>query len=239
MAELLGYYIIISIVSLFGINIGLSMGLKKLNKAKILIYSIIYGMVLVITSIIANFASGYLYNIFNTYVPVIMGIIGILTVIGGIYTIGRWKQTKEDFDSELSLANLSSTVSCFVGSTSIFILLSKNTDFTYFIEISLVLAAVFIVLIILSFYISNFLRYAEKPYPLLLGNFMILNGLYFVIIALFIPTLKTLSSVQMDPLSIISSSSAIFLLMVGIGVFLLGVYLQTENITKLKYFYNK
>jgi predicted transporter len=65
---------------------------------------------------------------------------------------------------------------------------------------------------------------------------MILNEFYFLIVALFIPNISTLSTMQMNPLSIISNSSAIFLMLVFLGVLILGIYLRKENITSLKDF---
>lgn len=236
MAALLWEYLIISIVSLFGINIGLALGLTKLNKFKILIYSIVYGGILFIISIMANLCSNYFYALVNSYISEIVGIIGIGIIISGIYSINKWKQTKKEFYSLISVANVSSSICCFVGVMFGYILLSKNID-TFVISIAMSLAL--FLLIISSYFFSNFLRYAEKPYPVLLGNFMILNGLYFVAVALFIPTVNTLSSIQMNPLSIISNSSAIFLVLVFLGVFLLGVYLKKENITSLKDFHQE
>ena len=65
---------------------------------------------------------------------------------------------------------------------------------------------------------------------------MILTGFYFIIGATFIPNINTLSPIQMNPLYINSSLSVLFVLIAGIGVFLLGVFIQnrvSDNTNKL------
>jgi len=93
------------------------------------------------------------------------------------------------------------------------------------------LAVLFAIIITIFCLFSNFLRHAERPYPVLLGNFMILNGFFFVIAGLFIPTIEAMATIQTEPLTIDSSSSLIFLIMAGLGVFLIGVYLKREGKT--------
>ena len=90
-----------------------------------------------------------------------------------------------------------------------------------------------LILAIMGLYsFSKILRHAEMPYPVLLGNFMILNGFYFLISAALIPNIAELSSVQTSALSINSDiSSLIFLIMGLIGIFLIGAYLKGEGIT--------
>lgn len=238
MAGLLWKCITISIILLFGINIGLSIGLSKVYRNKVLIISIFYGAAILILSIIAHFYNNVLFNVFNVYISQILGIIGILTILSGIYTINNWRKNKKGYDSVLQAATLSSSICCFAGFISTAVLLNKVTD-SYFLEIGALMALAMVVMVVIFYYFSTFLKNAETPYPVLLGNFMVLNGFYFAVAGLFIPNIDTLSSMQMDPLSINSTSSMIFLVMTGLGVFLLGVYLKTENITSLKDIYQR
>ena len=233
MAELIWECLSISIILLFGINIGLALGLTKLSKKNILITSISYGLIIFIIISIANFYSTTLYDVFNEYIPVVLGIIGLTTILSGIYTIKKWKKNKEEYYSFSSLATFSSSVCFFIGLTSIVILLSKSVDVS-FIEISGIMALTTILLIIIFYSFANFLRNAERPYPVVLANFMIMNGFYFFITALFLPSIETLSPVQTSPLSIDSTSSLIFLATAGLGIFLVGVYSTKENFSKIK-----
>lgn len=238
MAELLWECLIISIVLLFGINIGLAMGLTRHSTKTNLIISISYGVFILIMSIISNFLITPFYNIINDYIPAIIGIIGIVTFLSGIYTIRSWKKNKQEYPSFLSVPTLSSSICYFAGFIFVFTLISNSIG-SFFLEIGTIMALTVTLLMILSYSFSKILRNAESPYPVLLGNFMILNGFYFAVAALFLPNVKKLATVQMNPLSISSTSSMIFLIMAGLGVFLIGVYLKTEDITSLKDIYHR
>ncbi len=238
MTELIWECLIISIVILFGINIGLAMGLTRVYKRKILFISIFYGAILFTLSIIANYATP-LYNITNEYIPLIIGIIGVITILSGIYTIINWKRDKKEHFPFLSKATISSSICCFAGFIFTAILLSNKGMEANFLIISISMALSIIVLIMVFYLFSKFLRHAEKPYPVLLGNFMILNGFYFIIAALFIPNIKSMASVQTSPLSISSTPNLFFLIMAAGGVFLAGVYLTKEGIISLNDIYRR
>lgn len=118
-------------------------------------------------------------------------------------------------------------------------LLSREITIS-FLGFSAIMALGMIVLVTIFYLFSKILRNAERPYPVLFGNFMILNGLYFLMCAFFIPNIKKLSSVQGGVLSISSSiSTMIFMIMACIGVILVGVYLKEENIRSLEDIYQK
>ena len=231
MAELVWECLIISLVLLFGVNIGLSMGLTEIRKKEALAFSISYGLVTLIISILANFLNSTLYSTINYCIFAVLGIIGVITLLSGIYTIKKWKETKKELYSLKSAAMLSSSACYFAGFMSAAVLLSKEIT-TSFLEFNLFMS-IALILAIMGFYLfSKILRHAEMPYPVLLGNFMILNGFYFLISAALIPNIAELSSVQTSALSINSDiSSLIFLIMGLVGIFLIGAYLKGEGIT--------
>lgn len=234
MADLIWEGLSISIILLFGINIGLALGLTKLSKKKIITTSISYGLIIFLMITIANFYSTNLYNVFNEYIPAILGIIGLITILSGIYTIKKWKKNKLEYYTFSELAILSSSICFFIGLISVVILLSKSIE-AFFIEISGIMTLTIILLIMIFYSFANFLRNAERPYPVVLANFMILNGFYFLITALFLPGIENLTLVQTSALSIDSTSSLVFLIMAGVGIFLVGVYSAKENFSKVKY----
>lgn len=230
MADLLWECMVVSIVLLFGINIGLALGLAPFSRGKTLVVSILYGIVLFALSILSSYATP-LYNSVNSYVAYIIGIIAIITVICGIYTIFNWKQDKKRIYHFKSITIITTSICCFTGFTLAAILFNNSNVEPSYALISILLAAIFVVIIFVFNLFSNFLKYAERPYPVVLGNYMILNGFYFLIAALFIPNIKSLSAMQMNPLSVGFSVNMIFMIMAGIGVLLVGVYLKTEGKT--------
>ncbi len=230
MAELLWECIIISIVILFGINIGLAMGFTKFPRGKVLSISVLYGAILFALSMLANYATP-VYGVSNYYIPYIMGIVGIVTIISGIITTVNWKKDKSEYYSFKSLSIMVPSICCFVGFIFAAILLNNKNTEVNFLLISIIMTILLVVLIVIFNLFSRFLRYAERPFPVLLGNYMILNGFYFIIAGLFIPNIKLLATIQMNPLTIGSTTNMIFLLMAAAGVLLVGVYLTREGKT--------
>ena len=237
MAELVWECVIISLILLFGINIGLAIGLTEIRKKEALALSISYGLILLIIGILANFLNSLLYSTINYCIFIILGIIGVVAILSGIYTIKRCKKSKEN--SFLSPVMLSSSACYFAGFTATAVLLSKEITMS-FLEFNIFMALAAILAITGLYSFSKVLKHAETPYPVLLGNFMILNGFYFLICAAFTANIAKLSSVQSSTLQINTDlSSLIFLIMAFAGVILLGSYLQGEEITKLGDIYQK
>jgi len=239
MAELVWECLIVSLVLLFSVNIGLAMGFTEIRKKEAIALSISYGLVTLIISILANFLNSTLYSTINYCIFAVLGIIGVITLLSGIYTIKKWKETKKELYSLKSAAMLSSSICYFAGFMSAAVLLSKEIT-TSFLEFNLFMS-IALILAIMGFYLfSKILRHAEMPYPVLLGNFMILNGFYFLISAAFIPNIAKMSSLQASALTINSDlSSLIFMIMAFAGIILLGAYLKGEEITNLKDIYQK
>lgn len=230
MAELLWECVIISLILLFGVNIGLAMGLTQLSRVKSLFISILYGVILFALSVIANYATP-LYDVTSTYIAYIIGIIGIITITCGIFSISNWKKDKEKCYSFKPLSIIAPSICCFVGFIFAAILFNNKNTETNFLLLSILMTVIFVVIIVAFGLFSNILKYAERPYPVLLGNYMILNGFYFLIAGLFIPNFKSLALLKTNPLTISSTTGMIFLLMAAAGVFLIGVYLTREGKT--------
>ncbi len=235
MSELLWEGLIISTVLLLGINIGLAMGLTELTKNKILSISLLYGVALFFMSTIANVIP--LNTALDEYIAYIIGIIGVVIILSGIYTVIKWRNDKNDHDVFSSKAMISSSACLFIGFTCTNILLANSME-SFYLGFNIIMALALIVILIFSYLFSKFLRHAERPYPVLLGNFMILNGFYFLIAGLFIPSIKSLSLAHTSPLSLGSTTNLIFLIMAGVGVFLIGVYLKRENINSFSDIYS-
>ena len=235
MAELLWECLIISTVLLFGINIALAMGLKQIPKNKLLSIALLYGAVLFTLGSVAGYATS-LYNFANEYIALVIGVIGVLTILTGSYTIIKWRKDRKSHDNLMSKATISASICCFAGFIFSAILFAKGAD-SFYLVFNVLMAVVLVLIVIFIYQFSKFLRHAERPYPVLLGNFMILNGFYFLIAGLFIPNIKLLAQVQTNPLSIGSTTNLIFLILAAGGVFLVGVYLQKEDINNLSDIY--
>jgi predicted transporter len=89
-------------------------------------------------------------------------------------------------------------------------------------DLSLVVAGALVLTIVLTYFASNHLvRFIDKPYPIVLGNFMFFLGIYFLLSALFLPNITAMIQNPMDAISISSPYSligALILILVIIGI---------------------
>jgi predicted transporter len=75
-----------------------------------------------------------------------------------------------------------------------------------------------------TYFASNiFVRYVDKPYPIVLGNFMFFLGIYFLLSALVIPNIAAIMNKSLGSISIVSIDSLVgsiiaLVLLVAIGI---------------------
>ena len=219
-------FLLISIILLFGINIGLAIGSSRLSGKNIIIILVILSAITFLILTLVNMYGSTAYSLVNQYISEILGFMGLLTLLSAILTIKNSKNQKKS-SHIFCIPLTSSVICCLIGITSVSILLINSVSL--YIESDIFILLSLSTIVILSYLASKFLKRVEKPYHLILANFMILNGIYFIISATFIPNINTLSSVQMNPLYVNSNISVFFILIAGLGVFLFGVFLQNRT----------
>ena len=64
----------------------------------------------------------------------------------------------------------------------------------------------------------------KKPYPVLLGNFMLFVGLYFLASAIVIPNIATVLASKMNPMTIPSVGALIYAFIAVIALLIIGFY---------------
>ena len=111
---------------------------------------------------------------------------------------------------------------CCFGSIIVSIMLVAPTVGLGLMDLSLVVAGALVLTIVLTYFASNHLvRFIDKPYPIVLGNFMFFLGIYFLLSALFLPNITAMIQNPMDAISISSPYSligALILILVIIGI---------------------
>ncbi|MDI6725156.1 MAG: DUF2162 family putative transporter, partial [Methanobacterium sp.] len=92
-------------------------------------------------------------------------------------------------------------------------------------------AAVFLSLTILSFYFASdaVVRITKKPYPILLGNFMLFVGFYFLASAIVIPNISTVLQSPMSPMDVPSVENLIYAILFVIILAFAGFYLTKRK----------
>ena len=67
-------------------------------------------------------------------------------------------------------------------------------------------------------------RLSNKPYPVLLGNMMLILGLYFLISGIVMPNINLVLTSKMGALSIPSVSMFIYALVLMLVLMIFGIY---------------
>lgn len=99
---------------------------------------------------------------------------------------------------------------CCFGSIIVSILLVAPTIGIGAADLSKYVALALVLTIIITYFASNiFVKYVDKPYPIILGNFMLFLGCYFLLSALVIPNIAAIINKSMSYINIVSFNSLI------------------------------
>lgn len=210
------------------------MALKKISRVNFTLITVLYVISILMILFILTQIIPMVYKPLIQYMAEIIGILGLLVLLAGIFTIKNWKSNKK-IGYLNNPAFMVSILGSIVGVGSVYTLLIGPTPENS-LGIIVPISLGFLVTIFVAFGFSKFLKKLEKPYPIIISNFMILVGFYFMMFAAFIPNIATLANVHMDPLYLRSSNYVVFLLIAVIGIFLCGVFAQnmrTQNKTML------
>lgn len=234
MVELIWQLAIIGAVLVFAFLIGTASKFSGLKKKTVAILSLIYGAGILL---ISNFISGYsdliLVVIFE-YSSLIFASIAIILILGGFNTIKNWKIQQKNQGKVTCAAMLASCPSGF-GTILVATLMASP-----FIGISTAIigryVAIILALTIFGFYIASgpIMGYLKKPYPILLGNYMIFVGLYFLASAILVPNINKVLETPLEPLNVPSLSTLLYvLIMVGI-LMGLGIFINQKKSTLIE-----
>lgn len=204
MLEVLWQMGILSAALVFGVKIGLASGFAGLSKKAAAAIAAGYGVSILLLS---NLVSGYtdlIYKIMYDYNFVIFLIMAVVIMYAGFHTIRDWKIHRKNHAKASCMAMIV-PCPCF-GAVIVAIILASP-----FIGVSSMVigqyTAVFLAVTIAIFYLASgaIVRIVKKPYPVLLGNFMLFVGLYFLASAIIIPTATVLFG-EMSPIPSIEHS---------------------------------
>lgn len=225
------YSVILQIITIlsvlvYGVNIGLSIGLANLSKKVIAAISVLYGgSVFLLGSMVTRYADILMefMNTNNTFTNLLMG---ALLVIAGLLTIREWR--KHDNNTIISIL-LSTIVPylCFMIS-----LLFLNASLNSVVDLNSLtvkgyMAAFLIIIILLTYFISKKSKINKKPYQIVLGNYMITMGAYYIVSTLISPNMM-----RNEKLAAITIESPINLLIIVIFFIIMvvvGVLLNKED----------
>ena len=208
-------------VIVFGIKIGLASGLANLPKKLFALICILYGGGVVLISAIASLYADQLVQAIYSYNTIFYIIMASIMIIAGLFTIREWKIHDKNTSTATSLAIIAPCPCCF-GSIIASVLIVAPTIGVTSLDLSWYAAAALVGVMIVTYFASNaIVKSIKKPYPVILGNFMLLLGAYFLLSAIVIPNIAGVLSKTSSPITI-GSPQDVLMIIVAFAILILG-----------------
>ncbi|WP_292883216.1 DUF2162 domain-containing protein [Methanobrevibacter sp. UBA188] len=215
-------------VLVFGVKIGLASGLANLSKKLFAIICIAYGGGVVLISAIASLYADQLIQAIYGYNTIFYIIMASIMIIAGLFTIREWKIHDKNTSTATSLAIIAPCPCCF-GSIIASVLIVAPTIGVSSLNLSWYAAAALVAVMIVTYLASNtIVRFIRKPYPIVLGNFMLLLGAYFLLSAIVIPNIAGALTKTVSPISI-SSPQDILMVILAFAILIVGGMVLTKR----------
>ena len=220
---------ILSAVLIFGIKLGLATGLANMSKRYLALVSIGYGAGVLILTEIASFYTTQITDLIYSYNFEFFLIMAIIMILAGIFTIREYKVFERNTTAATCMAVIAPCPCCF-GSILVSILLVAPTIGLGLMNLSIIVALALVLTIVATYFASNFLiKFINKPYPIVLGNFMFFLGIYFLLSALFLPNITAMIQNPMDAISIASVDYVSIAIIVILAFMAIGGIISKKN----------
>ena len=220
---------ILAAVLVFGIKLGLAVGLANLSKKYLATVCVGYGGGVLILAEISSYYTNQITDLIYTYNSLFFIIMAIIMIAAGIFTIREWKVFEKNTTAATCAAVIAPCPCCF-GSIIVSILLVAPTVGLGAADLSKYVALALVLTIVVTYFASNvFVRYVDKPYPIVLGNLMFFLGIYFLLSALVIPNIAAIMNKSMGSISIVSMDSLMGSVLALIMLIVIGIVLSRKR----------
>jgi predicted transporter len=202
MMDLLWQLGILSVVMVFGIKIGLALGFAGLSKKVVAAIILGYGGGILLLTFVAGSFTEQLQGFVYDYSSVLGIAMAAIILYAGFHTLKDWKINNKNSIKSTCMAMIAPCPCCFGAAVAAIIIAAPMIGASAFAVGEY--AAVFLMITMAVCYMISGLigRALNKPYPVLLGNFMLFAGFYFLTSAIVIPNISTVLSQQMSPVDI-------------------------------------
>ena len=216
-------------VILFGTKLGIASGLANLSKKKLALLCLGYGGGIMILSAIASLYTSQITNLINSYNSILFFIMAIIMITAGIYTIKEWKKHEKNTMRTTRMI-LVAPCPCYFGSILASIIMAAPTVGLGAFSLSQYVAVVMVLVIAIGYFASNLIvKFLKKPYPIVIGNFMLFLGIYFLLSSILIPNIIQVFNQSMKYMTIPSLSSLVFTFAIAIVIVAIGIIVSRKN----------
>lgn len=220
---------ILAAVLVFGIKLGLASGLSKLSKKNLALVCIGYGGGIMLLSAISSIYTDEITAFINSYNSFLFIIMAAIMIISGIYTIKEYKK-HENNAMKTTRVILIAPCPCYFGSILASILMAAPTVGLGAFALSQYVAIALVLTIIISYFAaSKIVRFLKKPYPIVLGNFMLFLGIYFLLSAILIPNMIEVFSQSMNYITIPSLTNLVLAFVFALAVIVIGYMVSKKS----------
>jgi len=220
---------ILAAVLVFGFKIGLASGLAKFSKKALLGIIAIYGLGVILITRVASFYAQEIIEFVYTYSTVFFLIMAVILITAGALTIREWKNHQKNTSASTALVVVAPCPCCFLSIVVSILLVSTTAglgafDLSYYVALALVLT------IVLTYFGSSFIvKLIRRPFPIVLGNFMLFLGVYFLISSLVVPNIIGILGKSMGELSIENVYSLLLVILLLIILLVVGFALTRKR----------
>jgi predicted transporter len=103
-------------------------------------------------------------------------------------------------------------------------------------SLSRYVAILMVLVIVAGYYASNIIvKFLKKPYPIVIGNFMLFLGIYFLLSSILIPNIIQTFNQSMRFMSIPSLASLALAFLVAIAIAFIGILVSRRNDFLIKF----
>ena len=222
-------------VILFGTKLGIASGLANLSKRNLALLCLAYGGGIMLLSAIASLYTSQMTEIINSYNSIIYLIMAIIMIFSGIYTIKEWKK-HENNTMRTTRMILVAPCPCYFGSILASIIMAAPTIGLGAFSLSQYVAIAMVLVILLGYFASNLIvKFLKKPYPIVIGNFMLFLGVYFLLSSILIPNIIQAFNQSMRFMTIPSLTSLALTFLLAIGIAIMGIMISRRNDFLIKF----
>ena len=222
-------------VILFGTKLGIASGLAKLSKRNLALLCLGYGGGILLLSAIASLYTREITDIINNYNSIIYLIMALIMIFSGIYTIKEWKNHERNTMRTTRMI-LVAPCPCYFGSILASIVMAAPSIGLGAFSLSQYVVAIMVIVILTGYFASNLIvKVLKKPYPIVIGNFMLFLGIYFLLSSILIPNIIQVFSQSMKSMTIPSLTSLALSFTVACVIVAIGIIVSKKNDFLIKF----
>ena len=229
MLELLGLFGIILTVLIFGSIIGLTLRFQIHSKKTASFAIIGYGIFLFISTYSLLLHEDILYKLLNDYNSIIFAMISLLIIFTGFIVLRKKEKISQERGKLSQISLILHFICCFGAVVTTTMLIFPLTEIS---ALSMGLfTAISLSLIITAFYLAfkKLLRIFKKPYPILLGNFMLFIGFYYLALAVIVPNITAVLSSKVNLINIPSVWMLIYAFITVVVLSVIGFFTAKKH----------